>query len=103
VFWSLAAGASIEVSIRELLKLFDRALHAHAFNVGIATCEEASELFPACEHAILLTDRSPTSDSPSGPTQISTRHASRAATKNFPLFSNNTWELALETILHRHF
>ena len=103
VFWSLAAGASIEISIRELLKLYDRALHAHPFNVGIATPEEAAETFPACEHAILLADRSPAADSPSGSAQISTRPASRAATKSFPLFSNNTWGLVLDTILNRTF
>jgi mannosyl-3-phosphoglycerate phosphatase len=102
-FWSLAAGASLSACTRELCKLYDRALRAHAFNVGIATSEEASELFPACEHAILLADRSSASDYCSGLAPRSSTPASRPAPKSVPLFSPNTWELVLDTILNRRF
>ncbi|HYW66258.1 MAG TPA: hypothetical protein VFB10_06085 [Candidatus Dormibacteraeota bacterium] len=102
-FWSLAVGASLSTCTRELLKLYDRALRAHAFNAAIATSEEAPELFAACEHAILLADRSPASDSSSGMAPRTLQLASRPAPKSFPLFSPNTWELVLDTILTRQF
>lgn len=103
VFWSLAVGASLSACTRELIKLYDRSLHAHAFNVAIATSEEAPELFPACEHAILLADRSWAPDSSSGMVPRTIEPASRPAPKSFPLFSPNTWELLLDTILNRRF
>jgi len=103
VFWALAVGASLATCTRELSKLYDRSLRAHAFNVGIATSEEASELFPACEHAILLSDRAAAADSSSLHAPQPGRPASRPAPKTFPLFSPNTWELVLDTILTRHF
>jgi predicted mannosyl-3-phosphoglycerate phosphatase (HAD superfamily) len=57
VLWSAAVGASTQRCIRELSKLYDRALRYHAHTVGIATAELAPSLFPFCERAILLTDR----------------------------------------------
>jgi predicted mannosyl-3-phosphoglycerate phosphatase (HAD superfamily) len=100
-FWSLAVGASLSACTRELIKLYDRAFRAHAFNVAIATSEEAPELFPACEHAILLADRSSDPDSSSGIAPRSIQPASRPAPKSLPLFSTNTWELVLDTIFSR--
>lgn len=103
VFWALAVGASLPACIRELSKLYDRALRAHAFNVGIATSEGASELLPACEHAILLADRSSAADSSSVLAPHVDRPASRPAPKSLPLFAPNTWELVLDAILNRRF
>jgi predicted mannosyl-3-phosphoglycerate phosphatase (HAD superfamily) len=54
VLWSLAVGASVPQCIRQLTKLFDRALHGHATTIGIATREQADELFPACDRNLLL-------------------------------------------------
>ena len=54
--WSVAIGASVQHSVRELAKLYDRALRYHAHTVGIATPDFASGLFPFCERTILLTD-----------------------------------------------
>ena len=102
-FWSLAVGASLPACTRELCKLYDRALRAHAFNLAIATPDEAPELFPACEHAILLADRPQEPDAPSGMVPRSIQPASRPAPKSFPLFSADTWELVLDTILNRRF
>jgi len=103
VFWALAVGASLSACTRELSKLYDRALRAHAFKVAIASSDEASELFPTCEHAILLADRSPAPDSSSAIAPRSVQPASRPARKFFPLSSPNTWELVLDTILNRQF
>jgi len=101
-FWSLAVGANLSTCARELTKLYDRALRAHAFNVAIATAEEAGELFPACEHAVLLAERS-LEDNPPDSAPLSSHPASRPAPKSFPLFSPDTWKRALETIVERHF
>ncbi len=101
-FWSLAVGANLSTCTRELTKLYDRALRAHAFNVAVATAEESRELFPACEHAILLADRS-SEDHPPDSAPLSGHPPSRPAPKSFPLFSRDSWTLVLETIVERQF
>jgi predicted mannosyl-3-phosphoglycerate phosphatase (HAD superfamily) len=57
VLWSAAIGPSVQRCIRELAKLYDRALRYHAHTLGIATPSLAAGLFPFCERTILLTDR----------------------------------------------
>ena len=57
VLWSLSIGANTQHCIRDLSKLFDRALRYHAHTVGIATPELAHGLFPFCERTILLTSK----------------------------------------------
>jgi D-glycerate 3-kinase len=56
VLWSAAIGSSVQRCIRELSRLYDRALRYHAHVVGIATSDLAAGLFPFCERTILLTD-----------------------------------------------
>ena len=101
-FWSLAVGANLSTCIRELSKLYDRAMRAHAFNVAIATADEARELFSACEHAILLAERSSDDNSPDA-APLSRHPASRPAPKTIPLFTPDTWAVVLDTILERRF
>jgi len=57
VLWSAAIGPSVQRCIRELAKLYDRALRYHAHTLGIATPDLAAGLFPFCERTILLIDR----------------------------------------------
>jgi predicted mannosyl-3-phosphoglycerate phosphatase (HAD superfamily) len=57
VLWSAAVGSSVQRCIRELAKLYDRALRYHAHTLGIATPDLAAGLFPFCERSILLSDR----------------------------------------------
>jgi len=57
VLWSLAVGASLQKCIRDLTKLYDRALRYHAVVLGVATAAEAPELFACCERNILLANR----------------------------------------------
>ncbi len=57
VLWSAAIGPSVQRCIRELAKLYDRALRYHAHTLGIATPDLAAGLFPFCERTILLSDR----------------------------------------------
>ena len=58
VLWSLAVGASLQKCVRDLTKLYDRALRYHAVVLGVATAAEAPDLFPCCERNILLANNS---------------------------------------------
>jgi predicted mannosyl-3-phosphoglycerate phosphatase (HAD superfamily) len=55
MLWSAAIGSSLKRSVLELSKLYSQALRSHPKVVGIATPEEAIELFPACNRHVLLT------------------------------------------------
>ena len=66
VLWSLAAGADLRQCIRELSKLYDRALRYHPAILGIATPEESSDLISACDRGLLLARR-PAGETPSAP------------------------------------
>lgn len=90
VLWSLAIGASIQRCIRDLAKLYDRALRYHAHVVGIATLQDAPDLFPHCERTILLTDRKTE--------ETSTDHPLPPHTMHFPLYGSDTWERLLESV-----
>jgi len=90
VLWSVAIGASVQSCIRELTKLYDRALRSHAHPLGIATPELASGLFPFCERTILLTDSKREKDTNDLP---DTPHA-----MHHPLHAPDVWERVLEAI-----
>lgn len=85
--WSVAMGASVHHSIRELAKLYDRALRYHAHTVGIATPDLSAGLFPFCERTILLTDRK---SATAPPDQLDTPQARR-----LPLRAPDLWERLL--------
>ena len=90
VLWSTAIGPSVQRCLRELAKLYDRALRYHAHIVGIATPDLAAGLFPFCERTILLTDRNSeevSQDQPDSP------HARR-----LPLHVPDVWERLLAAI-----
>jgi predicted mannosyl-3-phosphoglycerate phosphatase (HAD superfamily) len=89
--WSLVVGASLATCIRQLTALYERAIRAHPFTIALATSEEARELFPCCNRAILLTDRSSASSDADSSARISLL--------SLPLFAPHTWESALESIL----
>ncbi len=87
--WSLAVGASLRGCVKDLSQLYERSLRTNPLRVGIATSDEAGELFPACDRCLLLATR----DEPARPT--ATRHQS------LPLFAAETWKVALEAIEKR--
>jgi predicted mannosyl-3-phosphoglycerate phosphatase (HAD superfamily) len=89
VLWSASIGASIQRCIRELAKLYDRALRYHAHTVGIATPDSAAGLFPFCERSILLSDRK----SP----PVSHDQPASSHTRQLPLHSTDVWERLLES------
>ena len=93
VLWSLAVGASLNRCLREVSKLYDRALRYHPTTVGVATPDEAHELFTFCDRAILLNDRT-ASDSERAPA-LATKY------REFHLSMPDAWEQALTSLLAR--
>ncbi len=82
--WSLVAGANLATCIRQLTGLYERAIRAHPFTIALGTSEDASELFPCCNRAILLAARS--ADSPEAVSSARTPQLS------LPLFAPDTGE-----------
>jgi predicted mannosyl-3-phosphoglycerate phosphatase (HAD superfamily) len=90
VLWSAGIGPSIQRCIRDLAKLYDRALRYHAHVFGIATAELAPTLFPFCDRTILLTDRN-SEQALDHPLETG-RHP------RIPLHSLDVWENLLEVV-----
>jgi predicted mannosyl-3-phosphoglycerate phosphatase (HAD superfamily) len=93
VLWSIAIGASIQRCVRELSKLYDRALRYHAHTIGIATEDQARSLFAFCERTILLAANE------LGPVSAAKRDFSR--TQRLALHDPELWEQLLQLILQR--
>ena len=87
MLWSLARGASLKRCIQNLAKLYDRALRYHPTILGVATSEDAAELFAACDRSIFLAERK---DEESWDSAGSGSPASR-----FGLHDPETWEQVL--------
>jgi predicted mannosyl-3-phosphoglycerate phosphatase (HAD superfamily) len=87
--WSLAVGASAPHCIRELAKLYDRALHAHARTVGLATSEDSQEFFSACDRAVLLTKNEGSENEVGAAIR-------RKKVMELPLRASDTWDNLLE-------
>jgi len=94
VLWSTAIGPSVQRCLRELAKLYDRALRYHAHIVGIATPDLAADLFPFCERTILLTDRKSEETSQDQPAPLRARR--------LPLDVPDVWERLLGAIPARN-
>jgi mannosyl-3-phosphoglycerate phosphatase len=84
--WSLAVGANLSSCVRDLSELYQRSFRAGPHNIGIATPDEAAELFPTCDRCLLLAGRETAVTEGSG------------KYKSMPLFSPETWPAALEMI-----
>jgi mannosyl-3-phosphoglycerate phosphatase len=94
-FWSLAVNPSVATCVRELRKLYDRTFHKPVFSVAVATASDQKDLFPACDRAILFTDRSNAAETRkprSGPAPLS-----------LALFERDSWRSALAAIQNKQF
>ena len=87
--WSLAVGANLASCVRDLSHLYQRSFRANPHSIGIATSEEAPELFPVCDRCLLLAGRDAAAGEPA------------SKYKTLPLFSPDTWPVALELVLSR--
>lgn len=124
-FWSLSCGADFAKCIRELGGLYDRALRAHAFRVGVATSPLADtalairsdprlkSVAASCDRTLLLTERQRSSDSESPPKGDGDQSNAAMAgvgpplarahdgQNSFYLHSPDVWEEVLAAILSR--
>lgn len=91
--WSLAIGASVRHCVTELSKLYDRALHAHAKSVAVATASQEHELFAACDRAILLSSKRESDG------EELARRSRRVL--RVPLHSTDIWQQILESLAPR--
>jgi mannosyl-3-phosphoglycerate phosphatase len=98
VFWSISIGGDMRKCVRELSTLFERSMRARPFNVALATSEDGRDLFPACDRAILLKDRSETEVEHA----VSPGSEKRQALE-LELLSPGAWEKALYAIQTRQF
>lgn len=93
VLWSLAVGADLNQCIRDLSKLYDRALRSHPTVVGIATPAESEGFLSACDRGLLLA-KQPELDSLSATSRGSKN-------KVLPLNSPDVWDLVLAGVTSR--
>jgi len=90
VLWSAAIGRSVQRCVRELAKLYDRALRYHAHPVGVATADLAAGLFPFCERTILLTATKSE--------QVAEDQPDPSHTRRLPLYASDLGEQLLAAI-----
>jgi mannosyl-3-phosphoglycerate phosphatase len=93
VLWSLAIGASLSQCIRDLSKLYDRALRSHPTVVGIATPAEADGFLSACDRGLLLVKQA----------ELDSFSEAARGSKNkvLPLNSPDIWDLVLSGVTSR--
>jgi hypothetical protein len=94
VLWSAAIGSSVQRCIRELSRLYDRALRYHARTVAIATSDLAPGLFPFCERSILLAEQ--------GPDTVYQEQPGAPHAWQLPLHAPDLWERLIEAISPRN-
>jgi predicted mannosyl-3-phosphoglycerate phosphatase (HAD superfamily) len=92
ILWSLAEGRDLKACVRELGKLYDRALRAPALRIAVGTEEDGRELFGACNRTILLTERASEKE------EAATK---QGGAKNVALFGPETWRRVLEIVENR--
>ncbi len=62
ILWSLALGANLKQCVRDLAKLYTRALRTHPKVVGITTQDGLAELAAACDRGFLLRESAATNN-----------------------------------------
>ena len=93
VLWSLAVGANLKQCVRDLSKLYTRALRSQPKMVGIACEDNALELLEACDRGFLLVDRTTSADA----SKI-TNERPPARFREIALDSTNVWERIVEAL-----
>jgi hypothetical protein len=93
VLWSLAVGANLTQCVRELSKLYTRALRSQPRIVGIACGDDGSQLLEACDRGFLLVDRSN-----SGDARPITKERLPARFREMSSNSAEVWKRIVETL-----
>jgi predicted mannosyl-3-phosphoglycerate phosphatase (HAD superfamily) len=93
VLWSLAVGANVSQCIRDLSKLYERALRSHPAIIGIATPAEAEGFLSVCDRGLILANQS----------QLDSLAEASRGTKNkvLPRNSPDVWDLVLAAVTAR--
>jgi predicted mannosyl-3-phosphoglycerate phosphatase (HAD superfamily) len=94
--WSLAVGASLKQCVREVSKLYARALRSQPKIVGIAREDDDPELLAACDRGFVLMDRSD-----SGKNFDSQRPQLPKRFREIGLSSPYLWDQVMEAISSR--
>ncbi len=94
VLWSLAVDASPALCVRELSRLYNRALRTHAVSIGISTPAEEDGLFSACDRAVLLESN--------GEQEILAHQFGSRHLKRIPLSGADTWVKLIESVRARN-
>ena len=94
--WSLALGASLKQCVRELSRLYTRALRSQPKILGIVRSGTGSEMLTACDRGFVLVDRTqPAVDSDSE------REALPSRFRQVALDSGEAWEQIMEAVSGR--
>jgi len=93
VLWSLAVGASLKQCVREVSKLYTRALRSQPKIVGIAQRGSGSELLSVCDRGFVLVGGDGSADD-----LDSQRERLPARFREVPIDSEDAWERIIEAV-----
>jgi predicted mannosyl-3-phosphoglycerate phosphatase (HAD superfamily) len=93
VLWSLAVGASLKQCVREVSKLYTRALRSQPKIVGIAQSGSGSELLSVCDRGFVLMGGDGSADD-----LDSQRERLPARFREIPIDSEDAWERIIEAV-----
>jgi hypothetical protein len=93
VLWSLAVGASLKQCVREVSKLYTRALRSQPKIVGIAQSGSGSELLSVCDRGFVLVGGDGSADD-----LDSQRERLPARFREIPIDSEDAWERIIEAV-----
>lgn len=91
VLWSAAVGANLGQCVRDLVKLYERALRSHPGVIGVAGSNEAGGLLPVCDRGVVLARHAEM-------TAAAERHTKA---RILGMFDENVWEQILESVTTR--
>jgi predicted mannosyl-3-phosphoglycerate phosphatase (HAD superfamily) len=93
-FWSLSVGGNEAHAIREISKLYDRALRARATRMGVGAAPEIARISPACDRVVGLGHV---------PEATADRPGQRPADKErwIPFAAPDIWQRVLSSLLFR--
>jgi D-glycerate 3-kinase len=88
VMWSAAVGANLRGCVRDLIKLYERALRSHPSIIGIAGTAEAASLLPCCDRGIVLARHA----------EMETAAQKHTKARVMGMFDETVWEQILEAV-----
>jgi predicted mannosyl-3-phosphoglycerate phosphatase (HAD superfamily) len=91
VLWSVAVGANLQQCVRDLTKLYERALRSHPAIIGIAATAEAPALIPLCDRGIVLARHA----------EMETAAQRHTKARVLGMFDETVWERILEAVTTR--